>query len=173
VTSSEIVVIGSNSVASTINLSSVNKATTITTPLVSSSTRRYTTIITTVTGGSTITTAVPTEEVVASTTGYATATISPSLNDNGSSGSNGGGLSTSTKSIIGGVVGGIGGAILLGGLALVAWRMWGRRRAKGPGMDDDDVMGAQPHESLMTEKDEPPLARYHGGGGQINTASNF
>jgi hypothetical protein len=95
------------------------------------------------------------------------------LNDNGSSGSSGGGLSTSTKSIIGGVVGGIGGAILLGGLALVAWRMWGRRRAKGPGMDDDDVMGAQPHESLMTEKDEPPLARYHGGGGQINTASNF
>jgi len=116
---------------------------------------------------------VSTEEVLASTTGFATATISPSLNDNGNSGSSGGGLSASSKQIVGGVVGGIGGAILLGGLALVAWRMWGRRRANGPRMDDDDIMGPQPHESLMTEKNEPPLARYHGGGGQINTASNF
>jgi len=120
-----------------------------------------------------VTTAIPTERVVSSTTGYATATVSPQLNDGGSSGSSGGGLSTSTKKIIGGVVGGIGGAILLGGLALVAWRMWGRRRAKGPRMDDDDIMGPRPHDALMTEKNEPPLARYHNGGGQINTASNF
>ncbi|THW60410.1 hypothetical protein D6D20_05793 [Aureobasidium pullulans] len=171
--SSEVIVIGSGSAATTIHRSTVSQATTITSALVTSSTERYTTTVVTVIGGSSVTTAIPTERVVSSTTGYATATVSPQLNDGGSSGSSGGGLSTSTKKIIGGVVGGIGGAILLGGLALVAWRMWGRRRAKGPRMDDDDIMGPRPHDALMTEKNEPPLARYHNGGGQINTASNF
>ncbi|TIA15305.1 hypothetical protein D6C81_06393 [Aureobasidium pullulans] len=171
--SSEVIVIGSGSAATTIHRSTVSQATTITSALVTSSTERYTTTVVTVIGGSSVTTAIPTERVVSSTTGYATATVSPQLNDGGSSGSSGGGLSTSSKKIIGGVVGGIGGAILLGGLALVAWRMWGRRRAKGPRMDDDDIMGPRPHDALMTEKNEPPLARYHNGGGQINTASNF
>ncbi|THZ12282.1 hypothetical protein D6C91_08612 [Aureobasidium pullulans] len=171
--SSEVIVIGSGSAATTIHRSTVSQATTITSALVTSSTERYTTTVVTVIGGSSVTTAIPTERVVSSITGYATATVSPQLNDGGSSGSSGGGLSTSSKKIIGGVVGGIGGAILLGGLALVAWRMWGRRRAKGPRMDDDDIMGPRPHDALMTEKNEPPLARYHNGGGQINTASNF
>lgn len=125
------------------------------------------------TGGSTVTTAVPTERVVASTTGYSVATVSPSLNDGGSSSGGGSSLSTSSKKIIGGVVGGIGGAILLGGLALVAWRMWGRRRAKGPRLEDEDVLGARQHDSLMTEKSDPPLSRYQNPGGQVNTASNF
>jgi len=160
----------------------VSKATTITSALVASSTQSYTTTIVTVTGGSTVTTAVPTEKVVSSTTGYATATVSPSLNDGSSgSGSGNGGLSTSSKKIIGGVVGGIGGAILLGGLALVAWRMWGRRRAKGPRMEDeDDVFGPQQHDSLMQEKPTPAspfgsngLDRYHNPGGNVNAASNF
>jgi hypothetical protein len=164
--SDAVVVIGSGSAATTINRSTISSPTTITSALVSSSTQRYTTTIVTVIDGSSFTTAVPTEKVVASTTGFATATVLPSLNDGGSNGSSAGGLSTSSKKIIGGVVGGIGGAILLGGLALVAWRMWGRRHANGLRHEEDDL--PRP----MTEKNEPPLSRYHNGG-QINTASNF
>lgn len=66
---------------------------------------------------------------------------SPGLSgNNGGSGSSG--LSSKSKSIIGGVVGGVGGAILLGGLAIVFCRVWGKnRRSHGA---DTDVMDPQP-----------------------------
>ena len=62
---------------------------------------------------------------------------SPGLSANdGASGSSG--LSSKSKSIVGGVVGGVGGAILLGGLAIVFWRVWGKNR-RSPGADNDPM----------------------------------
>ena len=85
------------------------------------------------------------------------------------------GLSDGSKKIIGGVVGGVGGAILLGGIALVCWRIWGRKRTTG---DDDDYGSAG---SLNREKElsgqltadtEDPLRRYQTPG-RPNAAANF
>lgn len=88
------------------------------------------------------------------------------------------GLTGGQKSIIGGVVGGVGGAILLGGLAVVAWRIWGRKRRAVD--DDDDLMGSVPG-SAGQEKgngvgDSPfrsTLDQYHNPTGPVNAASNF
>lgn len=118
-----------------------------------------------------------TEQVVASTTGYATATISPSLANGVSGGSS---LSTSSKKIIGGVVGGIGGAILVGGLAVVAWRIWGKKTRQA--VPQEDYMDS-PTDSLRKERiasgsgleryQQPHQAAYQNPGGSVNTASNF
>ena len=73
------------------------------------------------------------------TAGGASATSSgiPGLSGNTvESGSSG--LSPKTKSVIGGVVGGVGGAILLGGLAIIFWRVWGKSRRS-----HNDLMGPQ------------------------------
>lgn len=135
------------------------------------------------TGGSTLSSVFTSDRVVASTTGYATATVSPSVQNGGGSGDNGSsGLSTSSKKIIGGVVGGIGGAILVGAIAIVLWRLWGRKQNK-PDLDDTDIFAGQ-NDSLMREKETSPggptplrspnnLDRYHNPNGAVNTASNF
>jgi len=116
---------------------------------------------------------VTTDRVFASTTGYATATIAPSLANGGGDGSN---LSTSTKSIIGGVVGGVGGAILIGGLAIVAWRLWGKKKQQ---QGHDDFLDSQ-DDSIRREKTGStgqPFAsnagQYQNPNGAVNTASNF
>lgn len=87
--------------------------------------------------------------------------------------------------MVGGVVGGIGGAILVGGLALVAWRLWGRRQHNRVPTDDDDIFGTSAignnNDSLLQEKRNSPgpspfgrnTAQYHNPGGNLNTASNF
>lgn len=133
----------------------------------------------TVSGGSTFSSVVTTDKVVASTTGYATATVSPSVqNGSGGSGSSSG-LSSSSKKIIGGVVGGIGGAILVGALAVVAWRLWGRKHHKVPTEDEDIFAGT--NDNLMREKAvgnggsplRGNLEQYHNPNGAVNTASNF
>ncbi len=59
---------------------------------------------------------------------------------NGASGSSG--LSPKTKAVVGGVVGGVGGAILLGGLAVVFWRVWGKNRQSHGA--DNDLVDSQP-----------------------------
>lgn len=142
-----------------------------------SATQRYVTTVVSVSGSSTFTSVYTTEAVVASTTGYATATVSPSLNNGGGSGSSSG-LSTKSKQIIGGVIGGVGGAILVGGIALVAWRMWGRRRHDRVANDEDAL--DSPSDSLRREKAarngtpfQRNLDQYHNPGGVVNTASNF
>ena len=77
---------------------------------------------------------------------------------------------------------GIGGAIILGGLAVVAWRIWGRKRHVGD--DDNDLMDSHPgsssHEKTSSVNDNSPfkstLDQYHtphGPPGPVNTASNF
>jgi hypothetical protein len=73
--------------------------------------------------------------VLSSTTGFATITTTPSLQNGGGDGG-GSGLSSKSKGIIGGVVGGVGGAILLGGIALVCWRIWGRKKNVPDDYDD-------------------------------------
>jgi hypothetical protein len=111
--------------------------------------------------------------IVQSTTGYATITSTPGLVDSGSSSSSSG-LSTSSKKIIGGVVGGIGGAIFLGALALVAWRIWGRKRQS---TDDDDFLGAatarKDSDTAHVADDESHADRYTSPAGRPNAAANF
>lgn len=83
-------------------------------------------------------------------------------------------MSKSTKGTIIGVVVGIGGAILLGALAVVAWRIWGR---KGKIDDEDDMFGNAPEERKTSSiSGQSPfkstLDQYHNPG-PVNTASNF
>ena len=95
---------------------------------------------------------------------------------NGGSGSTG--ISSSTKKVIGGVVGGVGGAILLGGIAIVVWRIWGRKQRSG--YDDNDPMDSQPgssgREKRSSVSGQSPfrshLDQYHQTQ-PVNTASNF
>jgi len=102
----------------------------------------------------------------------------PSPQEGGSSGS---GLSTEKKGVIGGVVGGVGGALLLGGLAVVAWRIWGRKKRISE--DDDDLTfstgsalgdksSASPPASASTPF-KSSLDQYHNPGGRPNAAANF
>ena len=83
--------------------------------------------------------------------------------DGGATNSNAG-LSDATKKTIGGVVGGVGGAILLGAIAVVAWRVWGRKSHH-----EEDY-------GLMEEKEGTPnqwtstLDQYHKPGG---ASANF
>lgn len=90
----------------------------------------------------------------------------------------GNGLSDSNKKIIGGVVGGVGGAILLGGIAIVCWRMWGRKKRVTE--DDDDLMantgaalGDKPPPTYQSSPFQSNLEQYHNPGGRPNAAANF
>jgi uncharacterized membrane protein YebE (DUF533 family) len=91
-----------------------------------------------------------------------------------SGGKNNSGLSDSSKKTIGGVVGGIGGALLLAGLAYTAWRIWGKKK----NLHDDDLYdpNIQDKNSATTASDQTPfrstLDQYHSPG-PVNTASNF
>lgn len=127
------------------------------------------TTFTTESGGSVITGTRTTSTVVPTTTAVDPTTLS----DNGKSGSSG--LSDSTKKTIGGVVGGIGGALLLAGLAYTAWRVWGKKK----NLHDDDLYDPNTHQdklSTSTATDSTPfrstLETYHQPG-PVNPASNF
>ena len=86
------------------------------------------------------------------------------------------GMSTQTRNTVIGVVVGVGGAIILGGLAFVAWRIWGRK--KGP--ENDNLMD---YPSGTAEKPatgqtiggtpfQSTLESYHAPT-QVNQAKNF
>ena len=71
-------------------------------------------------------------------------------------------------------MGGIGGAILLGGLAVVAWRIWGRK--KRTSADDDDIMGSIPGSSGREKRSsasDPFRSNLDQTHAPVNTASNF
>ncbi|EME44664.1 hypothetical protein DOTSEDRAFT_72201 [Dothistroma septosporum NZE10] len=159
------VVIGS----STINRSTLSKATVVTNALVASETipSTYTSFWTT--DGTVRSSLVSTQRVVASTTGFATATIEPSL-QGGSGGGSGGGLSSSKKAIIGGVVGGVGGAIFVGALAIFAWRLWGKKKRER--LPHDDAIDSQDGSVRKESRASGGLNNYTYGG-NVNTASNF
>ena len=88
------------------------------------------------------------------------------------------GLSQSNKNIIGGVVGGIGGLLLIGGIALVFLRM--KRRQTRVHEDDDDMtlgtgsaLGDKPHSGHGASPFQSNLEQYHNPGGRPNAAANF
>jgi hypothetical protein len=102
---------------------------------------------------------------------------SPSLNSSGGS-SESPGLSPAARNTIIGVVVGVGGAILLLGIAAVVWRFWGRKK-RGHDNDEDDLMntgtavGTANREMAPTGSGTPfqsTLDQYHQ---PVNAASNF
>ena len=164
---SDIVRVGS----STINRSTLDHKTVITSALLGRTTSRsvYTSYWTS--DGQVYSTVVTENRVYSSTTGFATATINPSLANGGGDGSN---LSDNAKRVIGGVVGGIGGAILIGGLAFVAWRLWGKKKAQRE--EPDEVWGGSRPDSIETAKRSSGMGAYEtysNPNGAINTSSNF
>ncbi|KAL8763592.1 MAG: hypothetical protein Q9184_000648 [Pyrenodesmia sp. 2 TL-2023] len=145
---------------------------------VSSRTQQFVTTVVTVSGSSTQTNVYTTSGVIPVSTSSATSTQTPSVNPD-DSGSNKSGLDSSQKRIVIGVVVGIGGAILLGGIAVVAWRIWGRKGR--PNEDDNDLMDSHPGSSGREKRSSisghspfrSTLDQYHNHGGPVNTASNF
>lgn len=166
---SNLVVVGS----STIDRSTLTGATTITSALLALQTEVGVTTSVYTSNGQVYTSTFTTSRVVSSTTGYATATIDPVLASDTSSGGNS--LSPNSKAIIGGVVGGVGGAILLGGLAFVAWRLWGKKR--GQKLPQDDYYTG--NEETLAKENTDGTERYRTGGQtgnapvSVNAASNF
>jgi hypothetical protein len=148
-----------------------------TSALVSTSLQPFTTTIKT-----TLSNGVPTDIVstgvnsIPITTGQSTYTDPPEV-QNGSN-SNESGLTDSNKKVIGGVVGGIGGALLLGGIALVFWRM--KKRQNKVTADDDDLnlntgaaLGDKPQNGTGASPFQSNLEQYHNPGGRPNAAANF
>ncbi|KAJ5386592.1 hypothetical protein N7509_009133 [Penicillium cosmopolitanum] len=119
--------------------------------------------------------------VMTSTSTPAAAT-SPSLSGDNSSNSSSG-VSDSDKKIIIGVVVGVGGAIVIGVLAIVIWRIQKKRNGQY-NEEDDDLMGGTAVGSGPREKVPSPAAgtqgtpfkstldQYHNPG-PVNAASNF
>ncbi|KAI8207127.1 hypothetical protein K4K54_002661 [Colletotrichum sp. SAR 10_86] len=65
--------------------------------------------------------------VATSFTSESTVTSTPGLNES-TSGSSSSGMSSQTRNTVIGVVVGVGGAIVLGALGFVAWRIWGKKK---------------------------------------------
>ena len=65
---------------------------------------------------------------------------------------------------------GIGGAALIGGLAFVLWRIWGKKKQEGQYSDYPEKFGGSNRASTMTYGSEGYNSSY---GGRVNTASNF
>jgi hypothetical protein len=91
----------------------------------------------------------------------------------------GGGMSSKTRGTVIGVVVGIGGAALLGGLAIVAWRIWGRKKSADEGDDFEygksEVGTANSGNSSAGGSSNPfqsTLENYHNPA-KVNASSNF
>jgi hypothetical protein len=144
--------------------------------LVATSVRQITSTYLTIINGQTQVATGVTSSVATITTGQVVTTDPPETQN--SSGNSGGGLSKSNQNIIGGVVGGVGGALLLGGIALVCWRIWGRK--KRVSADDDDLnfntgsaLGDKPAPNAANTPFQSNLEQYHNPGGRPNAAANF
>jgi len=87
-------------------------------------------------------------------------------------------MSTTTRNTVIGVVVGVGGAIILGGLALVAWRIWGRKKHQEEHdglMDYGSAIESKPDTGGSLTGRTPfqsTLESYHAPT-QVNTAANF
>jgi len=107
-----------------------------------------------------------------------TTSSSPSLNSSGGD-SGSPGLSTSARNTIIGVVVGVGGTILLLGIAAVIWRVWDRKKDARDN-DEDDLMSAGTAVGTANREKVPitgsgtpfqsTLDQYHK---PVNAASNF
>lgn len=87
-------------------------------------------------------------------------------------------MSTEQRNTIIGVVCGIGGAIVLGVVGIVAWRVWGRKKSQET---DEGAFGSsytpaekpeQPGSQSSRTPFQSTLESYHAPT-QVNTASNF
>jgi hypothetical protein len=87
------------------------------------------------------------------------------------------GMDTATRNkVIGGVVGGVGGAALLGVLILVAYRIWGKRKNQIDDTDDVLMMGrpfnGEKSDTVAPTPFKSTLESYHNPA-QVNASSNF
>ncbi|KAL2130921.1 hypothetical protein VTI74DRAFT_5790 [Chaetomium olivicolor] len=105
-------------------------------------------------------------------------TATPGLAGSSNGGGQSSGMSTQTRNTVIGVVVGVGGAIILGGLALVAWRIWGRKKhqEENDGLMDYPSVGEKPDTVGSTMNGRTPfqstLESYHAPT-QVNQAANF
>lgn len=119
-------------------------------------------------------------------TSRSTVTRAPGLAKDGSGGSSG--MTKETRNVVIGVVVGVGGAIVLGALGFVAWRIWGRKKqaeeqdnlmAYG-GVADKSEAGNSPSGTMGTAGGggaarnpfQQTLETYHAPT-QVNASSNF
>ena len=63
--------------------------------------------------------------------------------------------------------------MLIGGIAVVAWRLWGRKRRGGSGEDGRDEMLDSRDDSIRREKIGVQQGRYGNPGGPVTASSNF
>jgi hypothetical protein len=108
---------------------------------------------------------------MSTTTFAASVQTNPALTGSNSSGGSSG-LSDSSKKIIGGVVGGIGGVALLAGILFVAFRYWNRDRYNP---DDDLDFAAGTGQALSNSgatKEGSTLASDDAHGDRYNTMSS-
>ena len=134
-------------------------------------TQQIVTTIVSISGSSTFSSVQTSNTIVAA----ASATSLPPELSGSNNGEGNSGLSSNSKKIIGGVVGGVGGAILLGALAIVAWRVWGRKRNYRTD-DNDDVVDTAPSSSGKEKRSsaaDPFRANLDQTHAPLNTASNF
>lgn len=92
-------------------------------------------------------------------------------------------MSTKTRNTVIGVVVGVGGAIVLGALGLVAWRIWGRKKnsEESDGLMDYNMNAAsmekpEPGSSAGHSQQTPfqsTLENYHQPTAPVNASSNF
>ncbi|KAF6838919.1 hypothetical protein CPLU01_02189 [Colletotrichum plurivorum] len=124
------------------------------------------------------------EGVATSFTSEATVTSTPGLNNSGSSDSSSG-MSTQTRNTVIGVVVGVGGAIVLGALGFVAWRIWGKKKQAeehdglmeynnqyGNEAKVESGAGTNPQNNGRTPF-QSTLESYHAPSHQVNASSNF
>lgn len=106
------------------------------------------------------------------------ATQTPGLADGNNGGQQESGMSPQTRNTVIGVVVGVGGAIILGGLALVAWRIWGRKKHQDENdglMDYGSAIESKPETGGSLTSRTPfqsTLESYHAPT-NVNTAANF
>lgn len=105
-------------------------------------------------------------------------TETPGLAGDDNNGQQESGMSPQTRNTVIGVVVGVGGAIILGGLALVAWRIWGRKKHQEENdglMDYGSAIESKPETGGSLTSRTPfqsTLESYHAPT-QVNTAANF
>lgn len=109
-----------------------------------------------------------------------TVTHTPALNEANSGGSSSG-MSTQTRNTVIGVVVGVGGAIVLGALGFVAWRIWGKKKQAEENdglMEYNNQYGNEPKTEVGSAQGagrtpfQSTLESYHAPN-QVNASSNF